>query len=66
MEKREEDMEINGIGSEEAVSPSVIDSTAAAEEQEELDPVKLEGAFRFAAWSSLTLVRPTSWGALLC
>lgn len=62
MEKREEDMEINGIGSEEAASPSVIDSIAAAEEQEELDPVKLKGAFRFAAWSSIILVRPMFLG----
>lgn len=43
-------------GSEEAASPSVI-GTVAAEDQEELDPVKLKAAFRFAAWSSLALVR---------
>ncbi|KAJ3878127.1 urea transporter [Lentinula edodes] len=42
--------------SEEAASPSVIDSTIATEEQEELDPVKLKSAFRFAAWSSLGLL----------
>ncbi|KAF9066978.1 hypothetical protein BDP27DRAFT_944001, partial [Rhodocollybia butyracea] len=48
-----EDME-NKEGSEEAASPSVIDSTVATEE--ELDPVKLQAAFRFAAWSSLALL----------
>ena len=47
--KREEEIK----GSEEAVSRSVSDSMLAATEQEELDPVKLKAAFRFAAWSSL-------------
>ncbi|KAJ4474485.1 urea transporter [Lentinula aciculospora] len=42
--------------SEEAASPPVFNSTIAAEEQGELDPVKLEVAFRFAAWSSLGLL----------
>lgn len=52
-------MEINGL---EAASPSVIESAAAVEEQEELDPVKLKGAFRFAAWSSIILVGSTFQG----
>ncbi|KIK63988.1 hypothetical protein GYMLUDRAFT_161914 [Collybiopsis luxurians FD-317 M1] len=39
-----------------ATSPSVNGSTVAAEEQEELDPLKLKAAFRFAAWSSLGLL----------
>ncbi|KAE9387900.1 urea transporter [Gymnopus androsaceus JB14] len=52
VEKREEEIK----GREEAASPSVSDSMLAATEQEELDPVKLKAAFRFAAWSSLGLL----------
>ncbi|KAJ3772778.1 urea transporter [Lentinula raphanica] len=41
----------------ESEAPSfVANSTIPTEEQEELDPVKLEAAFRFAAWSSLGLL----------
>jgi hypothetical protein len=39
-------------------APSVADSFDAAEVDEELDPVALNKAFRFAAWSSLGLVSP--------
>ncbi|KAJ7723668.1 urea transporter [Mycena metata] len=37
-------------------APSVADSFDAAEVDEELDPVALNKAFRFAAWSSLALL----------
>ncbi|KAJ3757060.1 urea transporter [Lentinula raphanica] len=41
----------------ESEAPSfVANSTIPTDEQEELDPVKLEAAFRFAAWSSLGLL----------
>ncbi|KAJ3725059.1 urea transporter [Lentinula guzmanii] len=53
----EDDEKKEEIGaSEEAASPSVVDSTIPTEEQEELDSVKLQVAFRFAAWSSLGLL----------
>ena len=38
------------------VSPSVADSFNAAEVDDELDPVALNKAYNFAAWSSLVLV----------
>ncbi|KAJ7474699.1 urea transporter [Mycena latifolia] len=37
-------------------APSVADSFDAAEIEDELDPVALDKAFRFAAWSSLALL----------
>jgi hypothetical protein len=37
-------------------TPSVADSFDAEEIEDELDPVALNKAFRFAAWSSLALV----------
>lgn len=40
-------------------TPSVADSFDAAEIDDELDPVALDKAFRFAAWSSLVLVSPS-------
>ncbi|KAJ7171123.1 urea transporter [Mycena filopes] len=41
---------------EQEKAPSVADSFDAAEIEEELDPVALNKAFRFAAWSSLALL----------
>lgn len=52
-----EDLDKKDTRSQEAAAESVRDSFDASEVEDELNPIGLKKAFRFAAWSSLALVR---------
>lgn len=52
-----EDLDKKDTKSQDAAAESVHDSFDASEVEDELNPVGLNKAFRFAAWSSLALVR---------